>query len=335
MITKILCVTDGRPGNQRPAMLLAAEIAQNFQAEWSHVSVPKTPWRSLGNFLESWLLGVTKQQHQPLVTQLKSVSHDELLIITCGRTGLPYGRYLRRKYHAKLVHILNPYGGLKQFDAVVMPEHDRINGPNIVNYQVGLTTQPKADSAARTFMQKFPEGPKLALVVGGTNANQHISPQNIAAWRTAVKSLLPDLAGIAITFSRRTQNETKQLVLEAFSDHLSCFYDGQGPNPYPGFLSLCSHAAVSTDSMNMVADVAASKCAMMLLPVTGSQPKFQPVLHKLVAQGRADHLAFGRNIAPWDELPKVAQMVTSLLLGKHAHDQHENDGGVPPFGDPV
>jgi hypothetical protein len=78
--------------------------------------------------------------------------------------------------------------------------------------------------------------------------------------------------------------------------------------------------------MNMLADVAASECPMMLLPVSGSQPKFASVVENLVAKKRAGLSTFGGDVTSWDELPKVAQMVTPLLLGEQANNEHKNDG---------
>ncbi len=315
MITKILCLSDGRPGNQRPLELLCSELSKHFQAEQAHLKVDKTPWRRLGNQLESTLLGLAPKHISEIIGHLPPHADKKMLVITCGRTALPYGRFLQRQHRVKLVHILNPYGNVKQFDAVVLPKHDRITGPNIVHYQLGLTQKPRPNDASVSFMKNLPNGPILALIVGGSNAHQHISTEDIQMWKMAIRKHMPDLAGLAITFSRRTQPETKTQVLEAFSDYPCCFYDGKGPNPYPGFLALASHAAVTIDSMNMLADVAASKCPMMLLSVSGSQPKFDAVVENLMAKGRAGHLSFGSNVTAWDELPEVAQTVASLLLG--------------------
>ena len=56
------------------------------------------------------------------------------IVISCGRKSVIPSLYLKKKFGKKImnIHIQNPKVSLNNFDFVVIPEHDGINGKNVI-----------------------------------------------------------------------------------------------------------------------------------------------------------------------------------------------------------
>ena len=57
------------------------------------------------------------------------------IIISCGRKSVIPSIYLKRKYKNQLIniHVQDPKVSLDNFDFIVAPEHDSINGENVIS----------------------------------------------------------------------------------------------------------------------------------------------------------------------------------------------------------
>ena len=77
----------------------------------------------------------------PKITPVKSFIFKNKLdqhfniIISCGRKSVIPSIYLKNKYKNKIIniHIQDPKVSLDSFDYIVSPEHDELNGPNVIN----------------------------------------------------------------------------------------------------------------------------------------------------------------------------------------------------------
>ena len=122
-MTKIkgLLLTEGMHG-----MISQVEgLAKALQLDFIHEKI------ELNNF---WKL------IPPKITPVKSfvfknVIHEKFeIVISCGRKSVVPSIYLKNKYKNKImsIHIQDPKVSLDNFDLVVAPEHDGLNGKNVL-----------------------------------------------------------------------------------------------------------------------------------------------------------------------------------------------------------
>ena len=77
----------------------------------------------------------------PRLTPIKNfvfknqIKHDFNIVISCGRKSVVPSIYLKNKFKNKIIiiHIQNPKVSLSHFDFIVAPEHDAIQGQNVIN----------------------------------------------------------------------------------------------------------------------------------------------------------------------------------------------------------
>ena len=63
-----------------------------------------------------------------------NIDKDFNIVISCGRKSVIPSIYLKKKYKNKImnIHIQDPKVSLNNFDYIVAPEHDQINGKNVL-----------------------------------------------------------------------------------------------------------------------------------------------------------------------------------------------------------
>ena len=76
----------------------------------------------------------------PKITPVKSfvfknkINQYFNIVISCGRKSVIPSLYLKNKYKSKIIniHIQDPKVSLNNFDFVIAPEHDSLNGKNVI-----------------------------------------------------------------------------------------------------------------------------------------------------------------------------------------------------------
>ena len=69
----------------------------------------------------------------------KKINHDDFdVIISCGRKSVIPSIHLKKTANKKVfnIHIQDPKVDLNNFDFIVAPEHDAIQGPNVISTKV-------------------------------------------------------------------------------------------------------------------------------------------------------------------------------------------------------
>ena len=121
---KALLLTEGMHG-----MISQVEgMAKALNAEYSHKIVRLSfPW----NLVPPKLTPVS----QIVLKDKNYIINNEVpdLVISCGRKSVIPSIFLKKK-NSKIftIHIQDPKVNFKNFDAIVAPEHDNLNGENIL-----------------------------------------------------------------------------------------------------------------------------------------------------------------------------------------------------------
>ena len=90
-------------------------------------------------------------------------------------------------------------------------------------------------------------------------------------------------------------------------------WQGDGPNPYLGFLGLADAIIVTADSINMVSEACSTGKPVHLLPLGAESRRRAAFLQVILASGRAR--AFNGSLEIWDYTPlRETERVAGLLV---------------------
>ena len=239
------------------------------------------------------------------------------IAIGCGRRAALLTRALRRWNPGRTftVQILDPRIATTAFDVVIAPQHDAIDGANLIRSIGALNpVDPRWLAVARTrfaMLAALP-APRTALLVGGSNRAQQLD-------RAYFDALLERLAAhhawqggsFMVSMSRRTPVALVARLRSVFAEFPGVFWSGatDGDNPYAGYLAWADRIVVTPDSVNMLSEAAATGKPLYTFaarPVTGKLAAFHA---ELVASGhlrRLDGGAHPPQPAPLAETAAIA-----------------------------
>jgi len=209
------------------------------------------------------------------------------LLIASGRKSIAAARYIKRKSGGITftVQVQNPRVNPAEFDLVVIPAHDRLEGDNVITtiatpnrITAGKLAKAKSDF---THLSRIRE-PRIAVLLGGNSKNYMIT-------RSIIEQLAVQLAkldaGLMITASRRTGEDNINVLREALKGTDAFIWDGSGDNPYFGFLAWANYILVTADSASMLSEAASTGKPVYLIPLEGGSPKFDRLHNKLIEHG--------------------------------------------------
>jgi uncharacterized protein len=307
-------LTDGRIGNERQALALARGLAVVEPRVWRLDA--RKPWRWMA---PRKLPGNRRAFGDEFLHALRK---PPTLAIGCGRQAALATRLLRDA-GARSVQILDPRLGSRHWDAVIVPEHDRLRGPNVVTTLGGLH-EVDADWLAQA-RARFPQfarlhSPRALLLLGGPVADV---PLDEAWWSRTVEVLrtrhLLHGGSLSICASPRTPTWMVESARHDLSDlHGAHWLVSQdGPNPYPGLLGWAEDIIASPDSVNMISEACATSARVSIAAPELANGRHASFLRSLAERKRV--VALGTELAedepatPLVELPRVVAAVRALL----------------------
>ncbi len=278
-------LSDGGAGMENQCLGLAEALG--LAPEIKRVKV-RAPWR--------WLPAA----FQPFALASLSGAGDRLappwpdILIACGKQVAAPAAAVRRASGGRTftIYIQNPQRPLTGYDAVIAPLHDGLSGDNVIETLGGLnrlTEQRLSDAreAAPERLQRL-ERPRVAVMIGGPSKVHSLTPEilkpmiGVLLMATAVKG-----GSLMVTTSRRTGEANKQALVDALGGHAGDLYLGEGPNPYFDYLALADILVVTSDSVNMASEAAATGKPVYLLVLPGGSAKFNRFHEALIDSGRA------------------------------------------------
>jgi len=247
---RALGITDGSAGMN--AQVRALATAMKCELDLQAVQV-KFPWKYLPN--KAYDLGL---RYLFPVTSFKPKETPDI-IISCGRKGALISASLKAK--TKRIHIQDPQMNPLHFDVVIVMEHDKIRGSNILQtpYALHDITRDKMQTARTHWEPKFAHLPRPwnAILIGGSTNKYTFTP---AAMQALIKEMGAIPGSLLITTSRRTGEENIATLTHHFGGHAgrAFLYTGELENPYPGMLACADTIYVTNDSVNMMSEAVAS-----------------------------------------------------------------------------
>ncbi|HEV2606688.1 MAG TPA: mitochondrial fission ELM1 family protein, partial [Xanthomonadaceae bacterium] len=280
-------LTDGRAGNERQALALARALSDATPRIWRLQA--RAPWKLVA---PRRLPGSERAFGDVFADALRE---PPTLAIGCGRQAALATRLLR-KAGASVVQILNPRIDPRHWDAVVLPEHDRLRGANVVT-MIGSLHDVDAVwlAQARTSYPQFGalHSPRTLLLLGGPIGGV---PLDAAWWRRTADTLRAqhrrDGGSLSICASPRTPAWLATAAENDLSDlHGACWFtSNDGPNPYAGLLAWAERIVVSPDSVNMISEAVATSAQVSIASPELARGRHALFLQSLIKRGRVQAL---------------------------------------------
>lgn len=286
---EVWAVGDGRAGIENQALGLAEAIARRAPARITIKRVRlRTPW--------SWLPpGLTPAPRAALTLNSDAIEPPWPDIwIGCGRASIPLSMGVRgwSKGRTFVAQLQDPRVNPREFDVVVPPIHDRLEGQNVLPI-VGAchrVTQERLDQAQMDYpiaLDDYPS-PRCAVLIGGKSKRQDIGPKRAREIADALVRVQRQTGGtLMTTLSRRTGEQARVALRAWLAPHSAVFYEGEGLNPYFALLAAADIIFVTADSVNMATEAAATGKPIYVLPVDGVGGKIDRFLASLARRGCA------------------------------------------------
>ncbi|OQX80789.1 MAG: hypothetical protein B6D56_04175 [Candidatus Omnitrophica bacterium 4484_70.1] len=186
--------------------------------------------------------------------------HFDIIIGTASKTA-PFVLLLAHFFGAKSCIILKPNLIPSKFNLVILPEHDRRKGKNIINIKGALSFFPDLDKKwqeGKAFF-KLSKERKLAFFLGNALTNQDIFNKNLKIFIKRLKEFSQDRFKILVTSSFRTSQEAEKILEKEFEEFankeiLVLVKRKNWDFVVPTFLKESEIVFVSADSISMISE---------------------------------------------------------------------------------
>jgi hypothetical protein len=320
-------VGEGLVGLQNQLIGLAEALGLTFEVKTA--TKPDSFWRFLPSPFWPNPLSLTTDK-KPLSAPWPDI------LISAGRCGVAVSQAMRRASGGKTftIHIQDPLTDPQKFDVVIVPEHDRIRGDNVMTTYGAthrITTEKLAEAADhfRPLLASLPR-PLIAVLVGGASKHQDFPPAIMRDLAQKLAAAAQSSGGsLAVTPSRRTGAENEAVLKEVLQNTPALIWDGQGENPYFGLLALADAIVVTSDSVSMISEACFTGKPVYVYDLPGGSKRILQFEDGLRRRGMTR--GFMGEIASWhypplDETRKAADFVRQRWTKKFGTPEQIKQG---------
>ena len=185
---------------------------------------------------------------------------DARIIISCGRKSVIPSIALKKKFKNKIfnIHIQDPKVSVSNFDLIICPEHDGLDGQNVLKTKgaIHYLTSEEIEKKSN-YLSIDKEGKKIvSFIIGGPNNYYSFSEAETDKIFNQVKQLFtPDKHKLIIIPSHRTPERIIKKAFNAFSHH-HLVIKTVDKNAYLSSLSLGEIIVITCDSTSMISEAA-------------------------------------------------------------------------------
>ena len=183
------------------------------------------------------------------------------VIISCGRKSVIPSIVLKKNSNKKIVniHIQNPKVSLENFDIVVAPDHDSVDGPNVLISKgaIHYLTLDEIHKAKDYLLSKIEKQKEVVtLILGGpTKYYNYDNESMIQIFSKINKQILEKNMQLIIIPSNRTPEKIIQFAKEYFNKN-RLIIDNVDKQAYLSSLALAKYIIVTCDSSSMISEAA-------------------------------------------------------------------------------
>ncbi len=183
------------------------------------------------------------------------------IVISCGRKSVIPSLYLKNKYKSKIIniHIQDPKVSLNNFDFVVVPEHDKLTGSNVLTTKGAIHYLTKDQLVLSQNYLKSKIDPKkkiVSFIIGGPNKYYSYSDKVIdSIFANVHKSFIQNNYQAIVIPSIRTPKKIIEKAQNYF-DSSQIVIQNVDKKAYLSSLQLADHIIVTCDSTSMISEAA-------------------------------------------------------------------------------
>ena len=182
------------------------------------------------------------------------------IVISCGRKSVIPSIYLKQKYKNQImnIHIQDPKVSLDNFDYVVAPEHDDLEGKNVLTTKgaIHYLQNKELDSNADYLKPKIAKKKIVSLIVGGPNRYYNFNNEILEnIFRKIKENFIKKDYQLIFIPSMRTPQNIIDKAKDFFDDNQIIIKDVD-KKAYLSSLKLADHIIVTCDSTSMISEAA-------------------------------------------------------------------------------
>ena len=245
---KGLLLTEGLHG-----MISQVEgLAKALDLEYFH---EKIELNSFWNLIPSKLSPISKFVFK------NKIEKDFDLIISCGRKSVIPSIYYKKNLVKNVIniHIQNPKVSLKNFDFVIAPDHDEIEGKNVLTSKgaIHYLTLEEIKNCKNYLEDKIEKNKDvITLILGGPTKYYSYKEENIINIFSKIrKNLIENNLQLIVIPSNRTPKNTINFAKEYF-DKNRLVIENVDKQAYLSSLALSKYIVVTCDSSSMISEAA-------------------------------------------------------------------------------
>ena len=204
------------------------------------------------------------------------------VIISCGRKSVIPSIVLKKNSNKKIVniHIQNPKVSLENFDIIVAPDHDSLNGPNVLISKgaIHYLTLDEIEKAKDYLVSKIEKQKEvITLILGGpTKYYNYDNESMIQIFSKINKQIIEKNLQLIIIPSNRTPEKIIQFAKEYFNKN-RLIIDNVDKQAYLSSLALAKYIIVTCDSSSMISEAALTgkPVYVAMIPSMRNDKRFQ------------------------------------------------------------
>ncbi len=182
------------------------------------------------------------------------------VVISCGRKSVIPSIFLKKRFGNKImnIHIQDPKVSLNNFDFIVAPEHDSLEGTNVLKSKgaIHYLTEKELDENIDYLKPQIKKEKVIAFIVGGPNRYYNFNDEIIEKIFVKTKKNFVD-QGHQLIFipSMRTPQRIIEKAQSFFDDNQIIITDID-KKAYLSSLKIANHIIVTCDSTSMISEAA-------------------------------------------------------------------------------
>ena len=189
-----------------------------------------------------------------------NIKKDFNVVISCGRKSVIPSIYLKNKYKKKIIniHIQDPKVSLDKFDFVVVPEHDGLEGKNVLKSKgsIHYLRDNELEENKDYLKSKVNKKKLVTLIVGGPNKYYDYNDTIVDEIFLKIKdNFISNGYQLIFIPSMRTPQNVIEKAKNYFDENQIIVTDVD-KKAYLSSLKLADHIVVTCDSTSMISEAA-------------------------------------------------------------------------------
>ena len=251
----------------------------------------------------------------------KKINHDDFdVIISCGRKSVIPSIHLKKTANKKVfnIHIQDPKVNLNHFDFIVAPEHDEIQGQNVISTKGAIHYLTESEiNENKDYLQSFinkDERKVWTLILGGPTKYYDYSTKNMKHIFTILDKLLKKYNfQLVVIPSMRTPINTINYAKEFFGDNHTVIMDVD-KKAYLSALAIAENIIVTCDSSSMISEAALTRKPIYIANISPKKndkrfQRFRNLFRELNITRNLDEEIENWNYQKLDETNRVANII--------------------------